>query len=45
MQANHLRWLPARVVHISHMAERIKLFSLFLPSYTRFLNVIPGSSI
>ena len=45
MQANHLRWLPARVVHISHMAERIKLFRLFLPSYTRFLNVIPGSYI
>lgn len=45
MQANHLRWLPARVVHISQMAERIKLFRFFLPSYSRFVNVIPGSFI
>lgn len=45
MQANHLRWLPARVVQITEMAERIKLFRLFLPSFSRFLNIQPGSYI
>ncbi|MDY3330468.1 MAG: 2Fe-2S iron-sulfur cluster binding domain-containing protein [Pelistega sp.] len=36
MSDNHLRWIPARVDEISEIAEDIKQFHLFLPSFTRF---------
>lgn len=36
MSDNHLRWIPARVDEINEVADHVKQFRLFLPSFTRF---------